>query len=154
MRDALTFAPRELHGTERNSELSQAVNESVWQSATDSSAVAEGVNRITLFGLEPDTEYFYRVLVDNDVSRIWNGETHSFATTKSGSAPITPEVWPPRTRTYTVSGNQRTLEGRLVRIDGENVIIERSSDGKTGTLRLEMLSESDRDHLSQPGPTQ
>ncbi|MGI9242938.1 MAG: fibronectin type III domain-containing protein, partial [Verrucomicrobiales bacterium] len=78
--DALTFAPRQLHGTEKNSELSQSVNSKTWQEMREIPAVVLGTNRITLENLEPGTTYFYRVLVKDEASQIWNDKTLSFST--------------------------------------------------------------------------
>ena len=79
-RDALTFAPRELHGTEKKSELSQTVNERTWQRSAVMPSPSEGSNQVTLEGLEPGTTYFYRVLVSDAESRVWNDATLSFET--------------------------------------------------------------------------
>jgi hypothetical protein len=78
--DALTFAPRKLHGTEKKSALSQTVNESAWQSKQTIERVTVGSNRVQLTGLEPGTTYFFRVLVNGAACRIWNAETLSFTT--------------------------------------------------------------------------
>jgi len=146
--NALTFAPRELHGTEKNSELSQAVNESAWQSSATFETAKVGANRVVLNELEPDTTYHYRVLIDNDVSRIWNSKTLTFTTPKAGSTPAMTTSEPVRTWTYTVSGAERKLEGRLVKITGNEVVIERKADGKTGALPVEMLSATDLDYIA------
>jgi hypothetical protein len=147
-KDALTFAPRDLHGTEKNSELSQSVNESSWQSSSKFETAKVGANRVVLTGLEPDTTYFYRVLIDNDVSRIWNNETLTFTTPQAGSTPAMTTEKPFRTWTYTVSGAEKKIEGRLVKASGDEVVIERKADGKTGALPVEMLSAADRDYLT------
>lgn len=147
-KDALTFAPRELHGTEKNSELSQAVNDSAWQKSTKFESVTVGANRVVLTELEPDTTYHYRVLIDNDVSRVWNNETLTFSSPKAGNTPVKSMREPVRTWTYTVEGAERTLEGRLVKVTGNEVVIERKADGKTGALSVEILSTADRDYLA------
>lgn len=85
-RDALTFAPRELHGTERNSALSHAVQSSSWESAQELESVRIGANRVELTQLKPATPYFFRILVNNDVSRIWTDRTFVFTTPRAGAA--------------------------------------------------------------------
>lgn len=78
--DALTFAPRTLHGTEKKSELSQAINSKSWQHSVEISNLKSGVNRVSIEGLKPKTTYYYRILIKNQVSRIWSPETLSFTT--------------------------------------------------------------------------
>ena len=78
--DALTFAPRKLHGTERKSELSHAVNAATWSNAVELSSVKQGANQVVLEGLEPDRTYLVRILVDSRVSRVWSSRTFRFRT--------------------------------------------------------------------------
>lgn len=166
-RDALTFAPRDLHGTERKSELSQAVQSSSWESGVEVKSVTTGVNRVELSGLKPGTEYFYRVLVNNDRSRIWSDPSTAFTTPTSGGAPVLQEPLvssasggsasssvpaamteePFRVWTYTVQGGKRTLEGRLVGMADGQVEIERRTDGKKGAMPLEFLSTEDQEYV-------
>jgi hypothetical protein len=168
-KDALTFAPRKLHGTERNSELSKAVNEMSWQRVAEIPEARQGVNRVVLDDLEPETTYFYRVLMTNSISRIWNDETKTFITPKQDAAPIrlaplvpaansqqpTPAMAstkaitgePFRHWTYSVGGETRTLEGRLTGIAGDKIQIERKSDGKKGTMNLEIFSTEDKKYV-------
>ena len=168
-KDALTFAPRELHGTERKSELSQTVNNMAWEAVAEISVLQEGVNRVSLEKLKPDTTYFYRVLAHNDASRVWTDESHSFTTPKSGSLPIklpplaaeakpaTPQVAqaaakrigdePYRIWTYSVGGTPRKIEGRLTAIAGSKIQIERKTDGKKGTMELSLFSEEDQAYI-------
>lgn len=80
--DALTFAPRKLHGTERNSELSKTVNNRVWRKNSELVSPQRGVNRVELKNLKPGTTYFYRVLMQDSESRIWNEKTLKFTTPK------------------------------------------------------------------------
>ncbi|MEM9015912.1 MAG: fibronectin type III domain-containing protein [Verrucomicrobiota bacterium] len=171
-KDALTFAARELHGTERNSSLSQAIQGMAWENSVPIEQLTTGVNRVSLEGLEPGTEYFYRVLTSNDVSQIWTEESYSFTTPEAGEgavkqAPLTatpsernPVVAsspaeryvdgePVRTWTYQIDGQPRTLEGRLTGIAGDQVQIERKSDGKRGVMPLEILSEADREYVGE-----
>lgn len=87
-KDALTFAPRQLHGTERNSSLSRAVQEMAWQSEVKIPKLKPGINRIILQGLDPATTYHYRILAENTVSRIWSDQTHSLTTPGTGAVPV------------------------------------------------------------------
>jgi hypothetical protein len=153
--DALTFAPRELHGTEKNSSLSQAINESSWQEMVEMEQVQAGVNRVVLSDLEPSTTYFLRVLVNNEVSRIWNEETIQFTTPASGTSPaaamtkssrLTDE--PVRVWTYSAGGQERQIEGRLVGISGGSIEIERKADGKKGKLDLKVFSAADQEYVA------
>lgn len=170
-RDALTFAPRELHGTEKNSSLSQTVNNQAWENSVEIESLREGVNTVELAGLKPETIYFCRVLAANDVSRVWTAETHSFTTTKSGAKPVqrSPQAVPPEANAsiepaassmmvedgafrlwrYRISeaAGEQAVEGRLLRIVGDSVQIERKSDGKKGTMPVESLSEDDRAYI-------
>ncbi|MDA7920218.1 fibronectin type III domain-containing protein [Verrucomicrobiales bacterium] len=171
VKDALTFAPRELHGTEKNSSLSNEVNSQSWEEKVELPSAELGLNAIELTGLEPDTTYFYRVLMKDEVSQVWNEDTLSFRTTSSGSAPVKMEpliaseksqakpkgtssakrleeelvrVW-----TYSAGGTSAPskLEGRLVAIAANKVQIERKSDGKKGTLDVSKLSDEDRAYI-------
>ena len=153
--DALTFAPRELHGTEKKSTLSQTVNENSWKMVTKVDDPATGSNQVPLENLKPETTYYFRPLFSNQVSRVWSNETHSFTTPKSGSGPVSmkpdaPNLYaePMRTWTYTIGGNERQLEGRLVGIAGSKIEIERKEDGKQGVLDLQILSEADQTYIS------
>ncbi|MEM1443881.1 MAG: fibronectin type III domain-containing protein, partial [Verrucomicrobiota bacterium] len=175
-KDALTFAARELHGTERNSELSQAIQGMSWENSEAIEKLKTGINRVTVKGLEPGTEYFYRILTSNDASQIWTDQTYTFTTPNAGGAPVknapltavpsdrkpiatttlTPapknslsfEEEPFRTWTYRIDGQSRTLEGRLTGIAGDQIQIERKSDGKRGVMPLNLFSQSDQEYLA------
>lgn len=174
-RDALTFAARELHGTERNSELSKAIQEMSWENSMKIEQLTTGINRVTLEGLEPTTTYHYRILASNDISQVWADQTYSFDTPGTGDQPVknapltatpsnrkpiaAPPAAPPsandptfddepfRTWTYLIDGRPRTLEGRLTGIAGDQVQIERKSDGKRGAMPLNLFSEADREYV-------
>lgn len=164
-RDALTFAPRELHGTERKSELSQAVKSMSWEEVTEVRGVQPGVNRATIENLVPGTEYHFRILTDTSGSRIWNRQTLTFKTPEQGAASIrkesitgttptrstTPridlEAEPFRTWVYSINGSRREMRGRLTGIAGDKIQIERESDGKKGTLELKWFSDGDREYV-------
>lgn len=170
-KNALTFAPRELHGTEKNSSLSQEVNGQSWEDVMELSSVQQGLNSVEIVGLKPNTTYFYRVLMTDEVSQVWNEETLSFETTSSGAAAIKQEpleksegssVATPVTssatsldsetfRVWKYSAGASTppvdLEGRLVAISGNKVQIERKFDGKKGTLDVLALSDDDRAYI-------
>ncbi len=154
--DALTFAPRELHGTEKKSELSQSVLENAWQEMHGIESVSAGSNLIQLTELSPDTTYFYRVLVNNNVSRIWNDETLTFTTLKSGTATVKSEApvgsslvdEPVRVWTYTVNGQDRQIEGRLSSIAETKIEIQRKADGKKGVIDLKLFSSDDQAYVA------
>lgn len=80
--DALTFAPRKLHGTEKNSDLSKAVNSLVWKEVAKVPKPRSGINRVEITKLKSGTVYYYRVLMENGGSRIWNDQTLTFETLK------------------------------------------------------------------------
>ena len=168
-KDALTFAPRELHGTEKKSSLSQTVNDQSWEGSVEMASVEEGVNSAELTGLKPETTYHFRVLVTDSVSRVWNDETLTITTTKIGDAPLrrpplivvreanavkqvsphAPAEEPFRMWRYTTGGAPDFLkiEGRLLKIAGDKVRIERKSDGRKGILPVDTLSEEDRAYI-------
>ncbi|MEM7601237.1 MAG: hypothetical protein AAF357_07440, partial [Verrucomicrobiota bacterium] len=162
-KDALTFAPRQLHGTERGSDLSRSINDQVWKNQVEISSVRQGVNQIMIPDLEPETTYFFRLLVNNQVSRIWNDTTISVTTPKRGSPPIkipplqatakapaAPQAIsgePFRVWTYSVGGSSRNVEARLSQISGNQIQIERKTDGKKGTMEIEWLSADDRSYV-------
>ena len=156
--NSLTFAPRELHGTEKKSELSKAVKDSSWQEMVELDSVQQGVNQAVLKDLKPETTYYYRVLTNNAESRVWSDKTFQFTTGKSGAAPVTKPPLatanqnqlndePVRKWTYAVNGKQRVIEGRLAEISAGSVQIERSSDGKSGKMSIEMLSDEDKKYV-------
>ncbi len=163
-KDALTFAARDLHGTERKSELSQAINEQSWQKSSEITSLALGVNRVRLTDLEPNTPYYFRILCTDEVSQIWTEKTYSFQTPQSGApvvkvAPLEASTktsraaavslgdQPFRIWTYRVGGQARTLEGRLLGVSNGRIQIERKSDGKQGTMQLDLFSSEDRAYI-------
>ncbi len=170
--DALTFAPRELHGTEKNSELSKSINAMSWQKVVEVPSAQLGVNQATLTDLEAGTTYYYRVLMNNSTSRIWNNETLTFTTPKAGEAPIklTPLIAsksplkhaPSQTGVKQITGEAiriwsysagtagrvRKIEGRLIAIAGDKIQIERKSDGKKGTMNLKLFSDEDKTYVA------
>lgn len=80
--DCLTFAPRELHATERNSAISQAgqSDERTWSHRSQPQAAADGDNLIRITGLSPGKTYYYRALVTNAQGQIWMFDSHSLQT--------------------------------------------------------------------------
>lgn len=80
--DCLTFAKRKLHGTERNSVVSQSTqaNNRSWSHSLQIGSLHEGTNHATLTGLKPKTNYFYRVLVTNDEGQVWAFKSKMFRT--------------------------------------------------------------------------
>ncbi len=167
-KDALTFAPRELHGTERNSSLSQAVQSMAWENGVEIPSLTRGINRVPLEGLAPGTTYFFRLLANNAVSRIWNDQTLTFTTPNAGGATvkIAPLIAartdrqtaspssqvlrgePFRTWSYTIQGVTRTLEARLTGIAGSQIQIERKEDGMKGTMSLAAFSKADQGYVA------
>ena len=79
--DAITFAARKLHGTEkgRTSEKLFA-NERVWSEQKDTGALSKGPNQITLTDLKSGTKYFYRLFVKNAEGKCWPPTSGSFTT--------------------------------------------------------------------------
>jgi hypothetical protein len=80
--DCLTFAKRQLHGTERKSEVSQSTqaDKRSWSNNSQRIALKDGLNQITLTGLKPATTYYYRCLITNDQGKCWTFQTNSFST--------------------------------------------------------------------------
>lgn len=80
--DCLTFAKRKLHGTERNSAVSQSTqaDDRSWAKQAEIASLKDGSNQIIIKELNPDTTYYYRVLVTNDEGRVWTFDTHQFKT--------------------------------------------------------------------------
>ena len=81
--DCLTFARRDLHGTERNGISTElTASNRVWQFETP--AISFSVKSVTaeLKELKPETTYFYRFLVKHDGGKSWDFESGSFTTAK------------------------------------------------------------------------
>lgn len=80
--DCLTFAKRELHGTERNSEASKAgqADERTWSEEEELPPLRDGVQKVTLQGLERGKNYFYRLSVENQEGKVWGFQSGSFQT--------------------------------------------------------------------------
>lgn len=80
--DCLTFARRKLHGTERNSEVSQSTqaDNRSWSHSTEAKPLTDGDTQVTLTELKPSTTYYYRALITNDEGKLWTFQTHSFRT--------------------------------------------------------------------------
>lgn len=80
--DCLTFAKRTLHGTERNSEVSQSTqaDNRSWTNSTQPAPLIVGNNKVVLSGLKPATTYFYRALITSDEGKLWTFQTNSFRT--------------------------------------------------------------------------
>ena len=77
--DAITFAPRKFHGTERGRASEKLFGEGrVWEASTDAQALAMGGNRFRLKNLKPDTKYYYRMLVENQEGKCWAARSGSF----------------------------------------------------------------------------
>lgn len=80
--DCLTFARRKLHGTERNSPVSQATQAGSrsWSHNSHPVPLTDGDNYVTLVNLKPATTYYYRALVTNDEGKLWMFQTERFRT--------------------------------------------------------------------------
>lgn len=80
--DCLTFAKRKLHGTERNSQVSQSTqaDNRSWSHSSQVMPLNDGNNQVILKGLKPETTYFYRALITNDEGKLWTFRTPSFRT--------------------------------------------------------------------------
>ncbi|MGB7345256.1 MAG: hypothetical protein WBD20_13665 [Pirellulaceae bacterium] len=80
--DCLTFAKRELHGTERHSDVSKSTQDDnrSWQHSVAIKSIKDGDNSVMLTGLKPHTTYHYRVLVSNDEGKLWSFQTNTFQT--------------------------------------------------------------------------
>lgn len=80
--DCLTFAKRKLHGTERNSTVSQSTQaqDRSWSHNTPAVALKDGVNQLTLAELDAETTYYFRILITNEEGRMWSYSTGSFRT--------------------------------------------------------------------------
>lgn len=80
--DCLTFAKRKLHGTERNSAVSQSTqaDNRSWSHSSQAVPLKDGNNMVILDSLKPATKYYYRALITNDEGKLWTFETQSFRT--------------------------------------------------------------------------
>ena len=77
--DAITFAPRKFHGTERGRASEKLFGKGrVWEASTDAQALVMGGNRFRLKNLKPDTKYYYRMLVENQEGKCWAAQSGSF----------------------------------------------------------------------------
>ena len=77
--DCLTFAKRKLHGTERNSAISQSTQAEgrLWSHNSQSVPLNDGDNDVTLRGLKRATNYYFRALITNDEGKLWSFQTKS-----------------------------------------------------------------------------
>ena len=77
--DAITFAPRKFHGTERGRASEKLFGKGrVWEASTDAQALVMGGNRFRLKNLKPETKYYYRMLVENQEGKCWAAKSGSF----------------------------------------------------------------------------
>lgn len=83
--DCLTFARRKLHGTERNSAVSQSTqaDNRSWSHNSTTAPVSNGSGQLLLTDLKPATTYYYRALITNDAGKRWTFQTQSFRTKPS-----------------------------------------------------------------------
>lgn len=75
-KDCLTFAPRALHGTE--SQATSLQEGGTWSHSLPLERALQGVNSVSLMGLDPGGAYCFRILVMSDRGRMWTFETHRF----------------------------------------------------------------------------
>jgi hypothetical protein len=77
--DAITFAPRLFHGTERGRASEKLFGKGrVWDASSDTQDLVMGDNRFRLENLKPGTKYFYRILVENQEGKCWAAQSGSF----------------------------------------------------------------------------
>ncbi len=77
--DALTYTPREI--TRGSPALREMFSpERTWQHATPESEVRAGDNVFQLTGLQPGTEYHFRLFVSHDEAKCWDPKSTSFRT--------------------------------------------------------------------------
>jgi hypothetical protein len=88
-RDCLSFAPRELHATERKSKVSRATQASdrSWPFAQEIPKLRTGTNIIELGDLEAGKSYYFRLLVRNDEGQVWSPTAHRIDTRSLSDAP-------------------------------------------------------------------
>ncbi len=80
--DCLTFVQRELHGTEKRSQVNRQMlaSDRTWAHATEPHQVMNNRCEFDLQDLQAGTMYFYRVLVKNENGKSWDFESGSFQT--------------------------------------------------------------------------
>ena len=75
----MPFAQRKLQGTERGRASEKLFGKGrVWDAATDTQDLVMGDNRFRLENLKPDTNYYYRILVENQEGKCWAAQSGSF----------------------------------------------------------------------------
>ena len=55
-----------------------------WQKSSNAGSIENGNNTVTITGLKPATEYYCRVLLENDQGKIWSMDTCRFETKGEG----------------------------------------------------------------------
>ena len=77
--DAITFAPRKLHGTERGRASEELfAKDRVWAASTEVRNLSKGENFFQLENLKPGKEYHYRLLIENREGKCWAFESGAF----------------------------------------------------------------------------
>ena len=75
----MPFAQRKLQGTERGRASEKLFGKGrVWDAATDTQDLVMGDNRFRLENLKPDTNYYYRILVEKQEGKCWAAQSGSF----------------------------------------------------------------------------
>jgi hypothetical protein len=79
--NAMTFAPRRLHGTERGRASEELfAKDRMWAASTAALDVSKGENRFQLKNLKAGTKYYFRLFVENGEGKCWASKSGSFTT--------------------------------------------------------------------------
>ena len=79
--DAMTFAPRKLHGTERGRASEELFSKDrMWTASTAALDVSKGENRFQIKNLKAGTKYYFRLFVENKQGKCWAFKSGSFTT--------------------------------------------------------------------------
>lgn len=80
--DCLSFVGRkDFHATESKGVIGKMFGaDRVWESATPSQSLVSGLNEFQLSELKPNSTYFFRLMLTNDVGKIWSFEPGQFKT--------------------------------------------------------------------------
>ncbi len=79
--DCLTFVKRTLHGTEQQGVSREMLSaKRTWESSTKPVRISNGQNKFHLTDLEPNRQYYYRLLVTNEAGKCWAFQSGTFRT--------------------------------------------------------------------------
>jgi len=77
----LTFVKRTLHGTEQQGVSREMLSaKRTWESSTKPVRISNGQNKFHLTDLEPNRQYYYRLLVTNEAGKCWAFQSGTFRT--------------------------------------------------------------------------